>query len=195
MGSPPKRFPMNKDEMLDMENERNGTQIYKVESDKHKKEEISKLVSIASAQLQQDAKREKLELTRASLEDVQAQITAYFEACEKAGTIPSFENLCHAFGYSAKGVYNFISSHPGTANAELLQMARETMANTLDNAALMGYTQPAVSIFIMKALYERREVVELIAAQKENPLGEPRPASERAEYIKQIGDGMPDIDD
>ncbi len=57
-----------------------------------------------------------------------------------------------------------------------------------------GKVKEAVGIFWQKN-YDGLKDIQDINLSPLDPLGQPRPPEERAAYIKQIGDGMPDIDD
>jgi hypothetical protein len=162
---------MSPDQMETMQEAKTGSRIYKIESDEHKKEEIAQIVTEAGNRLRQIVGK-KLELTKAPVDAVAEQVDAYLQACAATGTIPSFENLAHAFGYSARGVYSYLTNNPHAENAEFLQIVREEMASVIDNAAMMNHLAPAPAIFVLKSIYERREQIELVASQNQNQQSE-----------------------
>lgn len=183
---------MTEDEIIEMQEQRSGSRIYKQISDEHKKSELSTLTECAASRIKAMVDQGRLELTTASIDDVANQIDLYFQCCAKTSTIPSFECLAHALGYSRSGLYYFIDHNPNSPIKELLEATREEIASVIDGGALLGNLAPAPAIFILKSIYGRREQIELIASQKESPLGTVYTPAETEAYIKSLQAGLCD---
>ena len=184
MRKTPNKEPMSVDEMALMQEEKRGSRIYKEVSAEHRREELSKLASRMRKEL---IEVEKIELTTISVSDLKRLVSDYLLACERSGTLPSILGLCRSMGYSRSALYKYLNTHAHTKNAEFLEIAKDTMAEMLDVAALQNLVNPIVSIFILKSIFERTDKAELLIRplQPESPLGPPMtPEEEEALYAK-----------
>ena len=86
----------------------------------------------------------------------------YVSSCLRSGVIPSKSGLSRSLGFSRAGLNKFMAKNPESESTEYLQMVFDAFAEVLEMAALTGKTQPILSIFILKAVYNYSEQPEEI---------------------------------
>ena len=86
-----------------------------------------------------------------SLEEVEAVAMTYLEGCRQTGTIPSFEGLAVAMGYSRRNLY-YILQNRTDAVADFLDCCRTMFADIIQIASSKRLADNATSIFILKSM-------------------------------------------
>ena len=118
--------------------------------------EISKLIEISLAGLQNIAKGET-HVTLSDTATVKWITLRYLEMCKEHSVIPSFVDLANAIGCTRQALYRFIKTHPDHPTTDWLLHLRDVFSDILAKSALNGATRDIPSIFVLKAKYGWRE--------------------------------------
>ena len=139
---------------------RRGRPIYKAQSLDVQTEWLQQFVTQELSEVAQFATKEKVALE--DLEDVQKRSMVYLRACAETGSFPTSLGLARALGYSDRALRYWRKNQAGTKTAQWLDMFNDTCANVLSQSALKNNANPAVAIFLNKALYGFIDDVRLI---------------------------------
>jgi len=83
------------------------------------------------------------------LDEVEACVEAYLEACVRSNCIPSMLNFAAASGWSRKHIYKYINTH-NTPSALYLDNLRSSWASIMAQLALTRQASEATAIFLLK---------------------------------------------
>lgn len=137
-----------------------GRPIYKEQSLDVQTAWLQQFVAGEIAEVAEFAKKEKVALE--DLEEVQKRSLVYLRACAETGSFPTSLGLARALGYSDRALRYWRKKQSGTKTAQWLEMFNDTCANVLSQASLKNNANPAVAIFLNKALYGFIDDVRLI---------------------------------
>ena len=106
---------------------------------------------IAEKMVMLDAINKRGKTNLKNLDEVQTVAFAYLESCRRSDTLPSFEGLSFALGFSRQNVYAYLKSH--TADDPVvcfLEQLRTLFADIMTTASLKRYVDCATTIFSLK---------------------------------------------
>ena len=113
-----------------------------------KAESLAAAIEQQQAFLQEAFKRGKADLNNA--DEVQGVCMAYLEACKLSATVPTLAGLASALGVSRSRVYKYLSDHPGTESAAIIDRFRSSCASILATGALSRVLDNSTAIFLLK---------------------------------------------
>ena len=190
MTRPPKNKPQGYNEMLEAQEQRGDNRFYKALSDKHRKTQISDIVTATRKRLEEYPETEKIELTRTTVSIISDRLSLYLQSCERVGVLPSYASFCHSLGYTVRGVDNFLVSHQ-TPISQYIEIVKEAFAAAIDEAALGNHINAIPGIFLLKSLYGRRETAEFIVGPPNNVLEPQRDMNDAGKYLERLAESLP----
>lgn len=132
--------------------------VYKVQSEKFKKETLQADIDRAMQSLKAD--RVKVDLN--NIEDVMQRTQDYFQACKLAGVYPSVQGLAsHGFGISRQALNQWKLAHMESTTVQYLEQVNDMMADILTNESLHNNANPVQAIFQLKNNHSFSDRVEL----------------------------------
>lgn len=159
--------------------------IYKEVANACKAEAISADIAHKRQSLFAASERDRVDFS--NLEDVKRRTSEYLTACEQNASFPSFMGLAnYGYGISRNSLYKYLRAHPGTATAEFIETARDTIADILSAASLRRDADAATAIFILKNCHGFVDKLEIEHETSTSPLG---PKANLEELQRQI-DGI-----
>ena len=113
-----------------------------------KAESLAAAIEQQQVFLQEAFKRGKVDLNNA--EEVQATVMSYLQACKETSQVPTLAGLASALGVSRSRVYKYLSDHPGTESAAIIDRFRSSCASILATGALSRVLDNSTAIFLLK---------------------------------------------
>lgn len=170
-------------EALAADKSRNGSsrKIYKVESDAHKNEQISLSITNRNNALRNAINAPKVDLS--NTQEVQERTHAYFEACSMSSCFPSVMGLSAALGCSRQNLNRWLLSHAEHPSANVINMAKDVMADLLVDSSLHNNSNPVMSIFVLKNNHGFADRVEVAPITPERNDSEYDPEDIRRRYL------------
>lgn len=150
---------MTEDKERQLEGKR-GINLYKVQSDKHKADELKKLIDGSLQDVYNFATTEQISLD--DIDELKKRTLIYLKCCSETGTFPNNLGLAHSIGYSDRALRVWRNKYPNSPTGRWLQMFSETCANILSQSALKNNANSVVSIFLSKAFFDMRETSEIV---------------------------------
>ena len=144
-------------------NSKRGKDIYKVQAEQFKAEQLSQDIGRAVYALSQpEAEAERVDLSNA--EDVRQRIIDYLTACQLKGIYPSVQGLASfGFGISRQALNQWRrrDKNKGSEAAELIERATDMFADILTNQSLHNNANPVQSLFQLKNNHSFADRVEI----------------------------------
>lgn len=100
--------------------------------------------------------------------EVRLRTDEYFEACQATDSYPSIIGLAvKAYGVSLETLREYVSKHPDTESAQIIESARRMISDIIINQSLLGNAQPVASIFQLKNWYDHKDAAEVVVSTPE----------------------------
>ena len=151
MAGKPKGEIMTQADMIEAEQKKRSSRIYKAESLAVTDEAISNIVNKGLAQLNLSDNMEKINLFDADM--VKEVSKQYLKACADSATLPSMAGLARALGCSRCILYRWMKQRHDTETGQWLLICHDLFSDVLAETALRNNSNPVVSIFLLKALF------------------------------------------
>ena len=148
MGQRPANPPMDYQEMLSMNRDRQAGRLHTGDS------------SAVVSTLIKNAAKELSSMGRISLNDtatIRQKTFEYLDACKETGVVPAKTGLARAFGVSRQAIDDFMKRNPTHETSLFLDVVLDAFVEVLTNSALYGGTNIIMSIFLSKAIYKLRD--------------------------------------
>lgn len=134
------------------------SQLYKIQSEQFKKEELSKDIGRAVNAINE----ERVRVDFSDSADVKKRITDYFSACSAAGVFPSVQGLAsYGFGISRQALNQWRNRNRGNEVANIIDIACDMMADILTNQSLHNNANPVQTLFQLKNNHAFADRVEI----------------------------------
>lgn len=134
------------------------SQLYKIQSEQFKKEELSKDIGRAVNAINE----ERVRVDFSNSVDVKKRITDYFSACSAAGVFPSVQGLAsYGFGISRQALNQWRNRNRGNEVANIIDIACDMMADILTNQSLHNNANPVQTLFQLKNNHAFADRVEI----------------------------------
>jgi hypothetical protein len=72
-----------------------------------------------------------------------------------------------AYGVSLETLREYVSKHPDTESAQIIESARRMISDIIINQSLLGNAQPVASIFQLKNWYDHKDAAEVVVSTPE----------------------------
>lgn len=167
-------------EMVEVEQDKKGSRIYKIESGEYVDAQISNRVARIGGEFIKSATAEPVSLR--DLSDIQRRTMAYLLACQEASSFPSLQGLARALGLSRQCIYDCLQRESPAETARWFGMFRDCCSDILAESSLRNDCNGIVGIFIQKSQYQWREALEIVTAPT-MPMGEDMSAEALEERI------------
>ena len=144
----------------DISNSKRQKDIYKVQSEQFKAEQLSQDIGQAIKALNNSAVRVNLN----DPEDVRQRIIDYLTACQLSGTYPSVQGLAtKGFGISRQWLnqWRLEKKNKGTESLDLIEMAYDLFADIITNQSLHNNANGIQALFQLKNNHSFADRVEI----------------------------------
>ena len=111
----------------------------------------------------------------------------YMQACMMRGHIPSMMELAVCFGYTWRGLTKWISEHPNTQSAEMLNLMRDSFTDMRNGLALEKVADNIMSLYLSNNSGTGLSNDPGEVAEKTDPLSDYRSASEVRKKYENLG--------
>ena len=160
---------------------RSGSKLYKQASAEFVDQQITDMVTQTAQELERVSQMEPVSLT--DIDRVVEITLDYVHSCAQSATIPSIVGLSRALGHTRQSIYDAINRNSPKQAARWFEVCRDSFAEALSNSALRNGTNTITSIFLLKALYDFKESVEVVARKESvgplDPLADPEELRKR----------------